>query len=373
MNDSLPVFGRRRLFQTAATTSLAVGLGGLAGATITSIAFGQGGVSAASVEGAGDCTPTPTPSPTPSSTPTPGSGKNLGAMVFVRQSDFARDVAATVAAGFTWIRMDIPIGVYGSVSNGKFLPSASMVTFYRQAAEQAKAAGLKIVLVMAAMYNSNAWSEAQFRDYNGQYVRSVSQSIGGLVDLWQIFNEHDGRDYRNHAPVDLTVAYLTRMRDTLAQLRTALRQYSPAPVTTTPFGYPVNQARYDKWVKFFDGVGASLDVICVHAYPEKSQTTINLVPTYMSNLRNRYGKPVGILEFGLPSVTGYGTPAQVGAAVAAQIAAIMSCDPFVATVYQLRDRGVSTTNGELAFGVLNNDWTKKQYYDAVTTEVRKWR
>ncbi|HEX8488280.1 MAG TPA: glycosyl hydrolase [Propionibacteriaceae bacterium] len=371
MNDSPRNFSRRRLFQSAAVTSVAVGLGGIAGATATSFGFGLGSLAVASVEGATECTPTPSPSPSP--TPVPSTSKNLGAMVFVKQADFARDVAATVAAGFTWIRMDIPIGAYGAVTNGRFVPNAGMVTFYRQAAAQASAAGLKIVLVMAAMYNSNTWSEAQFRDYNSQYVRSVSQSIGSFVDLWQVFNEHDGRDYRNHAPIDLTSAYLARMRDTLAALRSALRQYSTAPVTTTPFGYPVNQARYDKWVKFFDGVGSSLDVICVHAYPEKGQTTINLVPTYMTNLRNRYGKPVGILEFGLPSVTGYGTPTQVGAAVAAQIAAIMTCRPFVATLYQLRDRGVSTTNGELVFGVLRNDWSKKSYYDAVATEVRKWR
>ena len=342
--DVAPVLTRRQLIQTAAAASVVVGLGEVSAPTAQAAAL-----------------------------PLSRSSRNLGAMVFVQQDSFDKDLAATVAAGFTWIRMDIPIGSYGWFDNGTFVTRPGMAKFYRRAVRRAKAAGLKVVLVMASMYNSDDWSEAQFRKYNARYVRAVSHNIGKYVDLWQIFNEHDGRDYRNHAPIELSAAYLRRMRDTLHALRTALRQHSSAPVTTTPFGYPVNKARYRKWVKFFDGIGSSLDVICIHAYPEKSADTITQVPTYINSLRKRYKKPVGILEFGLPSVSGYGDAGDVGRAVVAQIAAIMRAHPFVATMYQLRDRGSSSTDGELAFGVLNHDWTKKRYYGAVTAEVKKWR
>lgn len=304
----------------------------------------------------------------------PVNGKpGVGMMVFVNQSTWARDLQETVASGATWIRMDIPIGIYGNVTNGVFYPDQNQVNFYRQAAQQADAAGLKIVLVMAAAYNSDAWSEQQFRDYNGQYWKAVSQNIGQYVDLWQIFNEHDGRDYRNHAPVSLTAAYLDRMRLALLQARTELRKHSNAPITTTPFGYPVDEARYTKWQTFFDGVGPSLDVIGVHAYPEKSATVINRVPTYINRLKARYNKPVAVLEYGLPSVAGYGTEAEVGKAITDQIAAIMSAEPMTATLYQLRDRGTDSNNGEMVFGVLRNDFTKKSYYNAVVAEVNKWR
>ena len=343
--SALPAITRRRLIQSAAGASVAIGLG--------------------------CATPLSASSAT---TPWRRTSKNLGAMVFVKQGEFEKDLAATVAAGFTWIRMDIPIGSYGWFDNdGKFNTTPGVAEFYLRAVQQAKDAGLRIVLVMASMYNSDSWSEAEFRERNGRYLRAVARNIGKYVDIWQIFNEHDGRDYRNHAPIELSEAYLGRMRSALRALRGVLREFSTAAVTTTPFGYPIDQARYDKWVRFFDGVGPSLDVICVHAYPEKSIDTITRVPTYMRNLRERYQKPVGILEFGLPSVDGYGDAAEVGRVVAAQIAAVMSVGPVVASLYQLRDRGTSRTDGELAFGILNQDWTKKQYYDVVSDEVRKWR
>jgi arabinogalactan endo-1,4-beta-galactosidase len=297
----------------------------------------------------------------------------VGMMVFVQQATWARDLKETVASGATWIRMDIPIGVYGNVSNGAFTPNQAQVDFYRSAAQQADAAGLKIVLVMAAAYNNDSWSEAQFRDYNGQYWKAVSKNIGQYVDLWQIFNEHDGRDYRNNAPISLTAAYLTRFRDTLASARTALRMYSSAPLTTTPFGYPVNEARYTKWQTFFDGVGPSLDVIGVHAYPEKSAEVIGHVPTYIKRLKARYNKPVAVLEFGLPSVASYGTSAEVGKAIAHEINAIMGAAPMTATLYELRDRGTDTNNGEMVFGILRDDFSKKDYYDTVVAEVKRWR
>jgi hypothetical protein len=297
----------------------------------------------------------------------------VGMMVFVQQATWARDLEETVASGATWIRMDIPIGVYGSVSNGVFTPNQAKADFYRSAAQQADAAGLKIVLVMAAAYNSDSWSEAQFRDYNGQYWKAVSKNIGQYVDLWQIFNEHDGRDYRNHAPISLTAAYLTRFRDTLASARTAVRTYSSAPLTTTPYGYPVDEARYTRWQTFFDGIGPSLDVIGVHAYPEKSAEVIGRVPMYIKRLKGRYDKPVAVLEFGLPSVAGYGTSAEVGKAIAHEINAIMGAAPMTATLYQLRDRGTDTNNGEMVFGILRDDFSKKDYYDTVVAEMKRWR
>jgi hypothetical protein len=302
-----------------------------------------------------------------------GTPPGVGMMVFVQQATWARDLKETVASGATWIRMDIPIGVYGSVSNGVFTPNQAQVDFYRSAAQQADAAGLKIVLVMAAAYNSDSWSEAQFRDYNGQYWKAVSQNIGQYVDLWQIFNEHDGRDYRNQARISLTAAYLTRFRDTLASARTAVRKYSSAPLTTTPFGYPVDEARYTRWQTFFDGIGPSLDVIGVHAYPEKSAKVIGRVPAYINRLKARYDKPVAVLEFGLPSVAGYGNSAEVGKAIANEINAIMGAAPMTATLYQLRDRGTDSNNGEMVFGILRDDFSKKDYYDTVVTEVKRWR
>ena len=204
-------------------------------------------------------------------------------------------------------------------------------------------------------------------------MEHVSSRVGSEVDLWQVYNEHDGRDFRSYAPVALTPAYLERFRLALLQARTSLRRHSTAPLTTTPFGYPVNEARHNKWRTFFDGIGSSLDVIAIHVYPERSAAVIGLVPTYMRQLKQRYGKPVAVLEFGLPNVSGYGNNTQVGQAIVEQIRAVMSAEPFCATLYQLRDRGTSNNDGEQKFGVLTRDWSRKSYYDAVVAEVRRWR
>jgi hypothetical protein len=309
--------------------------------------------------------------------PKPGAAKNLGAMIFVTEASFDQDLAAAKQAGFSWVRLDIPQGSYGTLnrSTGVFTRSAARSAFYRQALQKAKNAGVKVVLDMAALDNDPSWSDATYNAYNANVLRAVSQDIGANVALWQIFNEHDGNNYRTQAGQSMTTAYLTRLRNSLAAMRTALRTHSAAPVTTTTFGYPINQARYDRWQAFWDVVNPAADVIGLHAYPEKNQATIDLVPLYMRRLKARYHKPVAVLEFGVPNVRGYGTEAQVGDAIVRQIAAIMSADPFCATLYQLRDRGKNPndTNGENVFGLVQNNWVGKSYRTAVTTEVKKYR
>lgn len=298
-------------------------------------------------------------------------------MVFLdpaEPNDFTQDLAATIATGATWIRVGIPAWQAGGIFSGTFYPNTANMDFFVDVVQRCKSAGLKVVLIMADANANDAWSEQEFRDYNSQYWGHVAQRCGPYVDLVQVFNEHDQNDYRNQTSLggSLTPAYLDRMRLALLAAHTAWHQYATAPLTTTPFGYPMNQARYDKWVAFFDGVGSSLDAICVHAYPETNPATINLVPTYLNNLKTRYSKPVGVLEFGLPSVSGYGTYAQIGQAIVNQMHAIMGADPLCAILYQLRDRGTDSSDGEQVFGIMTNTWQHKSYYAAVVSEVQSW-
>ncbi|GAA3709903.1 hypothetical protein GCM10022204_30270 [Microlunatus aurantiacus] len=326
--------------------------------------------------------PSATPRPTPTVSVTvrpsvPPARSGVGAMVFTDRgnpTNTEKDIAALREAGATWIRMDIPKGAAGSVRGGRWQPDVGAMNFYDQAAEWADAAGLQIALVMADFDNDAAWTDDQHRGFLSQYTEHVASRLGDDVDLWQVYNEHDGRDYRTFAPTNATPTYLNRLRLTLEAARTGLRKHSSAPLTTTPFGYPVDDSRYDKWVTFFDGIGSSIDVIGVHAYPERSPVVISRVPQYIRQLRARYGKPVAVLEFGLPEVSGYGPPAEIGKAVVAQISAIMTADPFCATLYQLRDRGpTGSTDGEQVFGILRNDFTRKPYYGPVSAELKRWR
>lgn len=296
----------------------------------------------------------------------------VGMMVFVAQSTWAQDLAETVATGAGWIRMDIPIGPYGNLTGSVFTPDTTQAAFYNQACQQAKAAGLKICLDIGALYPVSG-SEATYNTNNAAYLRSISQNIGQYVDLWQVFNENDGSDYRTQTGITMDQPYLDRFAVAMASARTALQQYSTAPVTTNPFGYPVDEARYTRWQTFYDTVGASCDVIGVDAYPEKSATNISNIPLFLNRFKARYGKPVAVLEFGLPSVASYGTYTEVGQTIVDQIAAVMSADPLCAALYEVRDRGTDTTDGEDMFGLMDINFNHKSYYGAVQTEVLSWR
>ena len=48
-----------------------------------------------------------------------------------------------------------------------------------------------------------------------------------------------------------------------------------------------------------------------------------------------------------------------------------STDPLCAIVYQLRDRGTSTSDSEQMFGLVRNDFTRKPYFQTVANEIKQ--
>jgi len=288
---------------------------------------------------------------------------------------FERDLTEVVASGSTWIRMGIPSWVTGRIHKGTFVPNEQSVTFYVDAVKRAKGAGLKIAFIQANALNSASWTDDQFLDYNTQYWEYISMRFGQYVDLWQVFNEHDASDFRNHSAIGTSggfpAGYLDRLRSALMAARTALRTHSDAPITSPPLGYPINADRYARWETFFDALSPALDVISVHAYPGSSPRSIALVATYLKRLKERYGKPVAVTELGVPSVSSSGTDDTIGTAIARQIEVIASTDPLCAIVYQLRDRGTSTSDSEQMFGLVRNDFTRKPYFQTVANEIKQ--
>lgn len=288
-------------------------------------------------------------------------------------SHFERDLQQVLASGSTWIRMGMPSWVAGRIHNGTFVPNEERVDFYVDAVRKARAEGLKVAFIQANALNRDSWTDVQFLAYNSQYWRYIAMRFGPYVDLWQVFNEHDASDFRNHRRLstsgELPAGYLTRLRTALMTARTALREHSAAPMTSPPLGYPINEDRYSRWVTFFDAVTPALDVISVHAYPGNSQRSIDLVTTYLHRLKERYGKPVAVTEFGVPSVRSSGTNAEIGTAIARQIEAIAAADPLCAIVYQLRDRGVNSSDSEQMFGLVRHDFTRKPYFQTVAREI----
>jgi len=306
-----------------------------------------------------------------------GTDNHFGMMVFLDKSAptvIDSDVSETVATGSDWIRIGLPSNVIGSYNASTFTytPDTAGMDYVATCCQKARQAGLKVVLAIADT-DRNATlglTEAQYRTYVGQFFGFVASKCGAYVDLWQLWNEFSGRDYRNYAPITPDAAFLSRFNQAIAAGRSAVRQYSAAPVCTTPFGYPINQDTFNKWVVFHDGLQSACDVIGIHGYPETNNAVIDLMASYINTLKARYNKPVAILEFGVPNVSGYGTPTQVGAAIVQQINRLMTTNPLVATLYQLRDRGAPTsTNGEDVFGIIENNFTHKSYYTAVVNAI----
>jgi hypothetical protein len=271
--------------------------------------------------------------------------------------------------------MGIPSWVAGRIDEGTFKPNEQKIEFYVDAVRMAKAADLKIVFIQANALNSESWTDRQFLDYNTQYWEHISLRFGKYVDLWQVFNEHDASDFRNHRAIRTTgtfpAGYLDRLKSALMAARKALRTHSEAPITSPPLGYPINADRYARWETFFDALSPALDVISVHAYPGSSPRSIDLLAVYLNRLKDRYDKPIAVTEFGVPSVRRSGTDGAIGTTIARQIKAIASVDPLCAIVYQLRDRGSNSSDSEQMFGLVRTDFSRKPYFKTVADQIKE--
>lgn len=331
--------------------------------------------------GTGTAAPTsapPTTGPSAQTSSAPSFAPAVGVYVVTDHTDregFERDLKEVVASGSTWIRMGIPSWVAGRIHEGEFEPNEKRIKFYVDAVKMAKAADLKIVFIQANALNSDSWSDREFLEYNSQYWEYISLRFGRYVDLWQVFNEHDASDFRNHRAIrtsgDFPDGYLARLRSALMTARKALRTHSDAPMTSPPLGYPINADRYVRWETFFDAVSPALDVISVHAYPGSSTESIDLLADYLKRLKERYDKPIAVTEFGVPSVRRSGTDDAIGTTIARQIKAIASVDPLCAIVYQLRDRGSDSGDSEQMFGLVRADFSRKPYFKTVADQIKE--
>lgn len=319
--------------------------------------------------------PDPKPDPIP---PQPSPGDNrYGFMVFLGSgaAGVDRDIAGIKEAGGTWARL----GMYDSgsfTSAGVFQPNETVWAHFEYACKTAKSAGLKVLWDAAdTLRISNSLSNTDWIRWQSSMWSYMATRLGTYVDAWQVFNEHDGRDIRTFAATDNTSgANAMFFRHALEGARTAIRNAgSTAPVGTTTFGYPMDEARYQRWIRFHDAVSPNMDYIGIHAYPE---FTPGILATFIARLAARYNKPVAVLEFGVPDAGGYGTPPdylRVGDGIVAQNDALLSVKDrlLCATLYSLRNR-VQRGTGEGGFGIVDADWTRKAYWPRVVASIRRW-
>jgi len=306
----------------------------------------------------------------------PTGGNKYGFMVFLGNGNDGvdKDIAGIVAAGGGWARL----GMYNSGSftaAGVFQPTVATWETFKYAAKKARSSGLKVLWDAAdTLRISNSLTNAQWIAWQSSMWRYMAKELGPWVDAWQVFNEHDVRDIRTFAPVNtLTDANLAFFRDALQGARNAIREHSQAPVGTTVFGYPMNEERIQRWFRFHDVVSAQMDFIGIHAYPEFNGP---ILTSFVQRTYDRYKKPIAVLEFGVPDAGGYGTAPQylrVGDGIVIQNDALLAVKDklLCATLFSLRNR-VQGGTGEGGFGILDNNWARKAYWQKVVDSIAKW-
>jgi hypothetical protein len=316
----------------------------------------------------------PTEEPPPPST----SGDNkYGFMVFLGSGTAGvdKDIAGIVEAGGTWARL----GMYNSGSfnsSGVFQPSTDIWEHFKYACQKAKASGLKVIWDAAdTLRISSSLTDAQWIVWQKSMWKYMAQTLGPWVDAWQIFNEHDVRHIRDFSPISTpSDAYLAFFRDALQGARNSIREHHNGPVGTTVFGYPMNEDRIQRWFRFHDWVSPQMDYIGIHAYPEFNGT---IFTDFMNRMYARYNKPLAVLEFGVCDASGYGTPPlwlRVGDGIVIENNALLAAGKskfLCVTLYSLRNR-VQGGTGEGGFGILDNNWTKKAYWQTVVNSIVRW-
>ena len=321
-------------------------------------------------------TDTPTTPEPPAPNPPTGKDNRYGFMVFLGEGTAGvdKDVAGIVEAGGTWARL----GMYDSgsfTSAGVFQPNETVWSLFEYACKKARAAGLKVLWDAAdTLRISNSLTNAQWITWQSSMWRYMARRLGPWVDAWQIFNEHDGRDLRTFAATDNTTGTNAAFfRQALEAARNAIREHSSAPVGTTTFGYPMDEARIQRWFRFHDAVSPNMDYIGIHAYPEFNGP---ILTQFVQRLWDRYKKPIAVLEFGVPDAGGYGTAPhylRVGDGIVIQNDALLAVKDklLCATLFSLRNR-VQGGTGEGGFGILDNNWAKKAYWARVVQSIRRW-
>jgi hypothetical protein len=276
---------------------------------------------------------------------------------------FKRDVDLLVENGQEWIRFGIigweVVENWGDDQSMKWNEEA--LKRYDQAIAYARNKGLSINLVTADGHMGLDASSAQYRAMMGEYWSTLAARYARDVKIWQIYNEVDAGHYSKQVAFDGAPSdnYLAGLKSMLEIGRKAIKDAHPETlITTNTMGWPMNDATEKRWVKFFDAVGSTLDVIAIDVYPAHYTKQIAKLSERVDTMENRYGKPVIIAEVGLQTCEECWSEEDQGKYVAAAIRDLAAADPMAIIAYELRDPPTST-----GFGVLHADGSEKEGFD----------
>jgi hypothetical protein len=292
---------------------------------------------------------------------------------------YSRDLRELQETGARWVRVGIQAWDLGGWFGERWYWNEDSIRFFSGCISQARSAGLKVSLTLAAMADADEWTLDQYLVVNRLYwsrCAHLAADAGG-VDLVQVYNEHDTRDFRSQRPLPEgpSSPYLHDLAAALSSARAEFRSVLPQVPTTTSVGSPVlDETAARRWMEFFDVVAPAVDVLGLNCYPGDSVDRINELPNRLAGFRERYSKPIAITEIGIPTEAGgVVSPETAQRVLPMMLRRAVEAKPLAVLVYQLRNTGVDARDPEQNFGILAADGARRATYDAVAGAVRRYQ
>jgi hypothetical protein len=289
---------------------------------------------------------------------------------------FRANVDDLVANGQTWVRIGIAswvVSTGGSVDGITW--SDQGLAAYDQALSYARSKGLHVFLVTSGAPD---WAQNfAFSDYvkvSRDYWTFLAQRYRDDVDVWQVFNEADGSDFRQFKPLHvngLSSSYLHQLKALIGTAGAVIHRANPhVKVTTNASGYPMNDAQQADWFRYFDVLAPVLDMVTVDVYPGTDSGEIDKLGARIATLRARYNKPVSIGEIGISTCRGCSSETDQRTYMPRVIASLKKGAPAVILYYALRDSAGDGGRESSSFGIVYDDGTPKPAYDAIMRAMR---
>ncbi|GAB3252890.1 hypothetical protein GCM10027562_13690 [Arthrobacter pigmenti] len=283
---------------------------------------------------------------------------------------FKRDVDALVRNDQEWIRFGITgwevVADWGDAKSMEWNEDA--LRGYEEAIDYARSKGLSVYLVTADGHMGLDASSAEYRAMMDEYWSVLADRFADDAAVWQLYNEVDAGHYSRSTGFNgrLSEGYLSGLETMLGIGRDAIKSANPDTlVTTNTMGWPMSNDTEQRWVRFFDAIESTLDVIAIDVYPVHYTGEIAKLDARVERMKERYDKPVIVAELGLQTCQECWSEEDQGTYVAAAVQSLAQADPMAVIVYEFRDE-----KGDTGFGVLRSDWSGKSGFDSIIASMR---
>lgn len=290
------------------------------------------------------------------------------------EAKFQADIDLAKAAGFEVVRTSPPAwalgGWYGGNGPDNYYPDEANWRLVDSHMEYIASKGMKVCLVLNEI-DSGSDLAATIQRCSHTWPL-IANRWGSNIRWVQILNERNESNWLTDQPVDppYNAAYLEEVRQIIQLGSDVFHEYDQAiEVTTNTYGYPPDEAVYDKWKIFYDAVSSACDVIGLDVYPSSWDQLIHEQPSRLQAIAERYQKPVVIMETG-DNATSAARETEAESSLPKMLRAMKDGGATLIVLYELRDVGPrSSTDGEERFGIYYQDRTPKPYLDEVTTAL----